>query len=65
MGPAWKKAHDYIRRHNWYADVLELDLTNADLENRLRTIAEDLSGEAELLSEPMRLVLAPRPRMGS
>ena len=36
--PAWKKAHDYIRYHNWYSDVLECDLTNADLEERLRTL---------------------------
>ena len=23
---AWKKAHDYIRWHNWYADVLRTGL---------------------------------------
>ena len=56
---AWKKAHDYIRRHNWYADVLELDLTNADLETRLHTIAQELQSH-ELLPHPLRLVLAPK-----
>ena len=25
LAQAWKKAHTYIRRHNWYADTLELD----------------------------------------
>lgn len=57
---AWKKAHDYIRRHNWYADVLELDLTNADLESRLRAIADELEAGDELQSQPLRLVLAPK-----
>ena len=57
---AWKKAHDYIRRHNWYADVLELDLTNADLESRLRAIGEELAAGDELQSQPLRLVLAPK-----
>ena len=57
---AWKKAHDYIRRHNWYADVLELDLTNADLEERLRAIAAELMSADPLRPEPMRLVLAPK-----
>ena len=57
---AWKKAHDYIRWHNWYADVLELDLTNTDLEERLRTIAVDLASPNELRPEPLRLVLAPK-----
>jgi hypothetical protein len=57
---AWKKAHDYIRRHNWYSDVLELDLTNADLEGRLKSIADELAGGEPLLSNPLRLVLAPK-----
>lgn len=57
---AWKKAHDYIRRHNWYSDVLELDLTNADLEDRLRMIADELRSPDPLRPEPLRLVLAPK-----
>jgi hypothetical protein len=56
---AWKKAHDYVRRHNWYADVLELDLTNADLETRLDAIAQELQSP-ELLPHALRLVLAPK-----
>jgi hypothetical protein len=58
--PAWKKAHGYIRHHNWYADVLECDLTNADLDERLRTIAAAVQSQQELLAEPLRLVLAPK-----
>lgn len=57
---AWKKAHDYIRRHNWYADVLELDLTNADLESRLRAVADVLSSDEELKPDSLRLILAPK-----
>src|SRR5208282_5618451 len=57
---AWKKAHDYIRYHNWYSDVLECDLTNADLEERLQTIAASIRSTNELRSEPLRLVLAPK-----
>jgi hypothetical protein len=58
--PAWKKAHDYIRQHNWYSDVLECDLTNADLEERLKAIAELIQSPDELRSQPLRLVLAPK-----
>src|SRR5271157_3422517 len=57
---AWKKAHDYIRYHNWYSDVLELDLTNADLERCLKRISQELQSSEELRSEPLRLVLAPK-----
>jgi len=58
--PAWKKAHDYIRHHNWYSDVLECDLTNTDLEQRLTAIAETIRSPDPLVSEPLRLVLAPK-----
>ena len=58
--PAWKKAHDYIRHHNWYSDVLECDLTNADLQERLGTIANAILSPDELRSESLRLVLAPK-----
>lgn len=58
--PAWKKAHDYIRRHNWYSDVIELDYTNADLAETIRRISDDLRSGKPLLPEPLRLVLAPK-----
>ncbi|MBX9653613.1 RNA-directed DNA polymerase [bacterium] len=58
--PAWKKAHDYIRRHNWYSDVLELDLTNADLESVIRDIANEIKSQSPLAPIPLRLVLAPK-----
>ncbi len=58
--PAWKKAHDYIRRHNWYSDVLELDYTNADLAETINRISDELRSGKPLLSDPLRLVLAPK-----
>lgn len=30
LAQAWKKSHTFIRRHNWYADVLELDASTID-----------------------------------
>jgi hypothetical protein len=35
LAQAWKKSHTFIRRHNWYADVLELDASTIDLEDQL------------------------------
>jgi hypothetical protein len=35
LAQAWKKSHAFIRRHNWYADVLELDASTIDLEDQL------------------------------
>ena len=29
---AWKKAHEYIRRHNWYSDTLDLDVSCVQLD---------------------------------
>jgi hypothetical protein len=47
LAQAWKKSHTFIRRHNWYADVLELDVSTVDLEGRL----------VQWASEVMRLVV--------
>jgi hypothetical protein len=57
---AWKKAHDYIRAHNWYADVLELDLSNSRLRTTVSALRQELRNPATLLSKPVRLVLAPK-----
>ncbi len=58
--PAWKKAHDYIRHQNWYSDVLELDLTNANLATVIRAIAAEIESDEPLKANPLRLVLAPK-----
>ena len=59
---AWKKAHAYIRSHNWYADSLELDISSL----RLRQLIADWSkllkpdAVAAFKPDPMRLVPAPK-----
>lgn len=35
LAQAWKKTHTFIRRHNWYADVLELDASGVCLSENL------------------------------
>lgn len=58
---AWKKASAYVRRHNWYADTLELDSSGLDLEELTRTWALELaSGKFE----PARARLVPAPKNG-
>ncbi|MEW4369532.1 RNA-directed DNA polymerase [Paenibacillus kandeliae] len=56
MAQAWKKAHSYIRRHNWYADTLELDLSTINLEKNL----EDWCKASSYSPDNMSLVLAPK-----
>lgn len=58
---AWKKAHDYIRYHNWYADVLELDLKTAKLPQFIKGLQRSLTAPDTLKPDPLRLVLAPKP----
>lgn len=59
LAQAWKKSHTYIRRHNWYADVLELDASTIDLENHLVQWAVEVC-QAEF--QPKDLLLVPAPK---
>lgn len=61
---AWKKSHAYIRTHNWYADVLELDLSAANLRQELLSWEALFDDETRrsLRPKPMRLVPAPKTR---
>lgn len=59
LAQAWKKSHIYIRRHNWYADVLELDASTIDLENRLVQWATEVC-KAEFRPDDLLLVPAPK-----
>ncbi len=59
---AWKKAHAFIRSHNWFADSLELDLSTIRLHE---LIAEwsDLLAPSQVRNyspDPMRIVPAPK-----
>lgn len=59
LAQAWKKAHAYIRRHNWYADVLELDVSAVNLDAHLKTWATEIA-KAGYKPEALRVVPAPK-----
>jgi hypothetical protein len=59
LAQAWKKSHTYIRRHNWYADVLELDASTIDLENQLVHWATEV---CHVDFRPKDLLLVPAPK---
>lgn len=59
LAQAWKKSHTYIRRHNWYADVLELDASTVDLENQLVHWAAEVR-HADFRPKDLLLVPAPK-----
>jgi hypothetical protein len=59
LAQAWKKSHTYIRRHNWYADVLELDASTIDLENQLVNWAAEICHDG---FRPKDLLLVPAPK---
>jgi hypothetical protein len=58
MALAWKKAHDYIRTANWYADNFELDVSSIDLPNRCNEWVKDIQEKLEF--KPLELVPAPK-----
>jgi hypothetical protein len=64
LAQAWKKSHNYIRRHNWYADVLELDCSAVDLDSQLSLWAAQLSIGA-YQTTPIRMVPAPKTQVWS
>ncbi|MCY3592413.1 MAG: RNA-directed DNA polymerase [Acidobacteria bacterium] len=57
---AWKKTAAYIRRHNWFSDTLDLDLTAVDLANFLQQISDEVQYPHVWKNAPLRLVLAPK-----
>ncbi len=59
LAQAWKKSHAFIRRHNWYADVLELDASTIDLEDRLVRWGEEICDDG---FRPQALLLVPAPK---
>jgi hypothetical protein len=58
---AWKKASAYVRRHNWYADTLELDSSGLDLEGLTQAWSAELASGA---FEPGLARLVPAPKNG-
>ncbi len=59
LAQAWKKAHEYIRSTNWYADTFELDRSAIDLDAQLDKWIEELQVET-FTFDPLRLVPAPK-----
>jgi hypothetical protein len=59
LAQAWKKTHTAIRKHNWYADMLELDCSTVDLQRQLADWAESVASNT-FKPEFMRLVPAPK-----
>jgi len=59
---AWKKAHSYIRSHNWYADSLELDVSTIRLRRLIARWSTLLTSDSlqQYEPDPMRLVPAPK-----
>lgn len=59
LAQAWKKTQQYVRRHNWYADGLELDVAMANLEQCLEDWAAAIKKKS-FRTTAMRLVPAPK-----
>jgi hypothetical protein len=59
LAQAWKKTEHYVRWHNWYADVLALDLVVLTIESDLTDWAAR-AGDPDFRPEPMQVVPAPK-----
>jgi len=59
LAQAWKKTHTYIRKHNWFADTLELDTSAVDLDHALGHWGETLR-TGRFLTQAARMVPAPK-----
>lgn len=60
LAQAWKKADAYIRRHNWYADILELEEVSLLLPRTLQVWQHQISIGDHSSASPLRLVPAPK-----
>lgn len=60
LAQAWKKTDAYIRRHNWYADTLELEQTSLLLPDQLQSWGAQLKAGDFSSVKPLRLVPAPK-----
>lgn len=57
---AWKKTASYIRRHNWYADTIELDLATVNLPRFIGSLRERLTTPEGWKPGLLRMVAAPK-----
>lgn len=59
LAQAWKKAHQYIRSTNWYADTFELDRSAVDLDGAIAEWVKNLESESFTFDQ-LRIVPAPK-----
>jgi predicted amidohydrolase len=57
IAQAWKKTHEYMRTHNWYADTLALDISALGLERNAKAWARNFR-EKDIKPTPLELVPA-------
>ena len=62
---AWKKAHEYIRRHNWYSDTLDLDVSCVQLDALYEEIHSLFSTERYKRYRPELMRIVPAPKLCS
>lgn len=60
LAQAWKKSDAYIRRHNWYADILELEQVSLLLPQTLKEWQRQVSTSDHSAASPLRYVPAPK-----
>lgn len=60
LAQAWKKSDTYIRRHNWYADILELEQVSLLLPQTLKKWQRQVSTGDHSAASLLRLVPAPK-----
>lgn len=59
LAQAWKKAQQYIRSTNWYANIFELDISTLELTTNLDLWHKELKSQ-DIKLTPLRLVPAPK-----
>lgn len=57
---AWKKTDAYIRRHNWYADILALEEVSLMLPQTIKKWRQQISDQNHITATPLRHVPAPK-----
>src|ERR1700712_747260 len=60
LAQAWKKTDAYVRRHNWYADILELEQVSLLLPQTLSIWQQQITSGDHASAKPLRLVPAPK-----
>ena len=59
LGLAWKKTDSFIRIHNWYADLLELDRFALDIGDEVKIWSGEIDSW-ELVKSHIELIPAPK-----